>query len=141
MDSFDQKIIAALRENARQSVSRIAEQVNLSRTAVSDRIRRMEASGEILGYRVLTAAPEESGSLKAYFEVSHGGFECAPFVQEVMKFPEVQRCHGTSGEVDVLIYVEVSNMQRLHDLLAEIDSLKPNGARIKTHMIMREWYR
>lgn len=141
MDSFDQKIIAALRENARQSVSSIAAQVNLSRTAVSERIKRLEASGEILGYQVLTAQPDTAGGLKAYFEVSHGGFECAPFVQDVMQFPEVQRCHGTSGEVDVLIYVEVPDMQRLHDLLSEIDALKPNGARIKTHMVMREWHR
>ena len=49
MDSFDQKIIAALRENARQSSSAIAEQVNLSRPAVSERIKRMEEQGEILG--------------------------------------------------------------------------------------------
>lgn len=142
MDSFDQKIIAALKDNARQSVSSIAEQVNLSRTAVSERMKRMEAQGEILGYQVLTASHNESGNaLKAYFEVSHGGFECAPFVQELMKFPEVQSCHGISGEVDVLVYVEAPTMQRLHDLLEAVDALKPSGARIKTHMIMREWHR
>lgn len=142
MDSFDRKIVAALKKNARQSVSAIAEQVNLSRTAVSERIRRMETQGEILGYQVLTATEEGSGTtLKAFFEVSQGGFECAPFVQELMKLPEVKSCHGISGEVDVLVYVEAPTMQRLHDLLAEIDALKPKGARIKTHMVMREWYR
>ncbi|MDI3325267.1 Lrp/AsnC family transcriptional regulator [Pontibacterium granulatum] len=142
MDSFDQKIIAALQKNARQSVSSIAEQVSLSRTAVSERIKRLEATGEILGYQVLTASQAETGErLKAYFEISHGGMECAPFVQELMKFPEVKRCHGTSGDVDLLVYVDVSNMQRLHDLLSAVTKLKPPGARIRTHMIMREWYR
>ena len=109
MDSFDQKIIAALQKNARQSVSSIAEQVNLSRTAVSERIKRLEATGEILGYQVLTGSKTETGNgLKAYFEISHGGMECAPFVQELMKFPEVQRCHGTSGDVDLLVDISDS---------------------------------
>lgn len=38
----------------------------------------------------------------------------------------------------MLIYVGASSMQRLHDLLEAVNALKPSGARIKTHMIMRE---
>ncbi len=53
MDKFDQAIINLLRQNARQSVSFIAEQVNLSRSAVSDRIKKLEQTGIIRGYQVL----------------------------------------------------------------------------------------
>ena len=140
MDSFDQKIIAALRENARQSISAIAEQVNLSRPAVSERIKRMEEQGEILGYQVLTAIKaDENGPLRAYFEIKHGGYKCRPLVQLVMQYPEVKYCHGISGEVDLLVYVEFSQMQRLHDILAEIDTVLPQGAKIVTHMVLQTW--
>ncbi|MBN0987343.1 Lrp/AsnC family transcriptional regulator [Amphritea pacifica] len=140
MDSFDQKIIAALRQNARQSVSAIAEQVNLSRPAVSERMKRMEEQGEILGYQVLTSTKaDESGPLRAYFEIKHGGYKCRPLVQLVMQYPEVKYCHGISGEVDLLVYIEFSEMQRLHEILAEIDNKLPQGAKIVTHMVLQTW--
>ncbi|MBQ0757552.1 MAG: Lrp/AsnC family transcriptional regulator [Amphritea sp.] len=142
MDSFDQKIIAALRENARQSVSAIAEQVSLSRPAVSERIKRLEEQGEIVGYQVLTAKKTETGGfLKAYFEIKQGGFKCRPLVQMLLQYPEVKHCHGISGEVDLLVYLEFAGMQRLHDILAEIDEELPKDAKVVTHMVMQEWER
>ena len=142
MDGFDQKIIAALRQNARQSVSSIAEQVNLSRSAVSERIKRMEEQGDILGYRVLTAPQSDLASqVKAYFEIRQGGYKCAPLVQLLLQFPEIKHCHGTSGEVDLLVYLEVPNMQRLHEILSEIDCQFPKNAKITTHVVMQEWHR
>ena len=140
MDSFDQKIIAALRKNARQSVSAIAEQVSLSRPAVSERIKRLEEQGEILGYQVLTSRKvDEAGPLKAYFEIKNGGYKCRPLVQFLLQYPEVQYCHGISGEVDLLVYLEFATMQRLHDILEEVDEELPVGVKIVTHVVMQEW--
>lgn len=141
MDSFDQKIMAALKENARQSVSAIAEQVNLSRSAVSERIKRLEDQGIIQGYSVVTAIQSEAeGKLRAYFEVKQGGYKCAPLVQFLMEYPEVKYCHGTSGEVDMLVFLEFDTMQRLHDILAELDKELPASAKVVTHMVLQEWY-
>ena len=42
MDKFDQAIIAQLKINARKSVSAIADAVNLSRSAVTERIKKLE---------------------------------------------------------------------------------------------------
>ncbi|MDO6562097.1 Lrp/AsnC family transcriptional regulator [Amphritea sp. 1_MG-2023] len=140
MDSFDQKIIAALRRNARQSVSAIAEQVSLSRPAVSERIKRMEEQGDILGYRVLTSTHvDPSGPLKAHFEIKNGGFKCRPLVQFLLQYPEVKYCHGISGAVDLLVYLEFSSMQRLHDILEEVDQELPSGVKVVTHVVMQEW--
>ncbi|MCV6612707.1 MAG: Lrp/AsnC family transcriptional regulator [Amphritea sp.] len=142
MDSYDQKIIAALKDNARQSVSAIAEQVHLSRSAVSDRIKRMEEQGVILGYQVLTATESQpTERLKAYFEIRHGGFKCRPLVEFLMQYPEVQHCYGTSGAVDLLVYLEFDQMQRLHDILSAVDQQLPKDAKIVTHMVMQEWGR
>lgn len=140
MDSFDQKIIAALRDNARQSVSAIAAQVNLSRPAVSERMKRMEEQGDILGYRVITSTKlDQQGPLKAHFEIKHGGFKCRPLVQFLLQYPEVKYCHGISGEVDLLVYLEFASMQRLHDILEEVDEELPRGVKIVTHVVMQEW--
>jgi DNA-binding Lrp family transcriptional regulator len=140
MDRFDQRILAALRRNARQSVSAIAEQVNLSRSAVSERIKRMEEQGEIRGYQVLTAEETQNPNLvKAYFEILQQGYKCEEISPLLLKYPEVKYCHGISGKVDLLVYLEVENMQRLHDIRHELDLDLPPNIKITTHIIMREW--
>jgi len=142
MDSFDQKILNQLRQNARMSISAIAEQVNLSRPAVSDRIKRMEERGDILGYQVITAAEAPvTNVLKAHFEIRHGGYHCAPVAEALMKYPEVKYCHGTVGEVDMIVYLEFDSMERLDQILEVTTEQLPKNARVVTHMMMREWNR
>ena len=53
MDKFDQRIIALLCADARLTVTEVARQVNLSRSAVSERIRQLEASGVIQGLSLI----------------------------------------------------------------------------------------
>ena len=140
MDRFDQKIIETLRQNARQSVSAIAEQVNLSRSAVSERIKRMEEQGEILGYQVLTPSHRDQSSVvKAYFEITQQGYKCAEIAAMLLNNPEVKYCHGTSGKVDLLVFLEVPHMQRLHEIRHELDRQLPTNVRVTTHIIMQEW--
>ncbi len=140
MDGFDRKIIALLRENARQSVSSIAEKVSLSRSAVSERIKRMEEQGDILGYQVVTAPEQNVTSyVKAYFEIQQRGYQCEALVALLMSFPEITHCHGTSGEVDLLAYLEAPNMQRLHDIRYDLDNLLPENVKVTTHIVMQEW--
>ncbi|WP_432470848.1 Lrp/AsnC family transcriptional regulator [Amphritea sp. HPY] len=140
MDGFDQKIIVALRQNARQSVSAIAEQVNLSRSAVSERIKRMEEQGDILGYQVLTpSGTDTSNAVKAYFEIRQRGYQCSSIAEVLLQHPEVKHCHGTSGEVDLLVYLELPHMQRLHDIRHDLDSQLPDSVKVTTHIVMQEW--
>lgn len=48
MDKFDHQIIDLLRQNARLSITEISEQVNLSRSAVTARIKKLEKDQVIL---------------------------------------------------------------------------------------------
>jgi len=53
LDDFDNKIIQALTDNARVSVSDLSRHVNLSRNAVTNRVSKLEKSGVIKGYKVI----------------------------------------------------------------------------------------
>ncbi len=52
MDKTNRKIVQLLWENARLSYAEIGKQVHLSAPAVAERIRKMEETGVIIGYRV-----------------------------------------------------------------------------------------
>ncbi len=111
MDKFDQAIINLLRQNARQSVSFIAEQVNLSRSAVSDRIKKLEQAGIIRGYQVLLSESQKEG-VSAYFEIQHQCARCSEVIHVFQAIPEVITCRGISGEMDLLVYVQAASMKR-----------------------------
>ncbi len=137
MDNFDQKILRELQRNARLSVSAIAQRVNLSRTAVSDRIKRLEESGEILGYQVIRKTPENN-CVKAYFEIRHGGYHCESIAKNALLVDGIRHCHGISGDLDLLLYAEAKSMSVMHEIRGQLDKI-PHVGKVTTHIIMGEW--
>lgn len=139
MDNFDKKILIALKENARQSISAIAEQVNLSRSAVTERIKRMEDKGEILGYQVITPSIGDSQPIKSYLEIRHSQLQCDSVARVIKEYKEVKLCHGTSGESDIFAYLEASSMQRMQEIRQELEERLPTNIKVVTHIVMQEW--
>lgn len=137
MDKFDQAILAQLRTNARASVSSIAQQVNLSRSSVTERIKKMENNGTIKGYHVSISEAQKSG-VQAYLEIQHCRSRCADVVPMLRKFPEIETCHGITGDMDLLVYVKAESMQRIHEIREFIDN-QADIVKIKTHVVMSEW--
>ncbi|AYC31924.1 Lrp/AsnC family transcriptional regulator [Pseudomonas cavernae] len=137
MDKFDRQILALLRADARTPVSQLAREVNLSRSAVSERVRRLEAEGVIKGYHALIAEPE-NGAVKAFLELFYQDNRCQQYVERMRAFAEVRRCCGISGETDMLVYVEAPSMARLSEIRDEIERY-PGMQRVKTHVVVQEW--
>ncbi|SDE88544.1 transcriptional regulator, AsnC family [Pseudomonas seleniipraecipitans] len=137
VDKFDQRIIALLRADARLSVTEVARQVSLSRSAVSERIRQLEASGVIQGYHARIAEPT-SVAVRAYLELFYTGGRCEQYVERMRVFPEVRRCSGISGETDMMVYVEAPSMQRLAEVRGEIENF-PGVYKVKTHVLVKDW--
>lgn len=137
MDKFDQQIIEALRRDARQPVSAIAQQVNLSRPSVSERIKKLEHSGIIRGYQVLLSESTKT-EVSAYLEIQHKCHRCQDIVDVFRQIPEVQNCHGITGETDLMVFLRTPSMQRLHEIREFLDS-HPDMTRVKTHVVMSEW--
>ncbi len=137
MDKFDQLILNELIENARQPVARIAERVNLSRSCVSERIKKMEESGVIGGYQVVLKKPEDT-KVSAFFEIYHTALKCDKVVPIIQAYPEVVQCHGISGETDLLVLVKAATMERITEIRNMIE-LHPSITKVKTHVVMAEW--
>lgn len=137
LDKFDKAIIAALRRDARQSISYISQAVNLSRSAVSERIKKLEHTGIIRGYQVLLSESQKEG-VSAYFEIQHRCPRCADVVHVFQAIPEVITCRGITGDMDLLVYVQATSMKRLHEIREHIDA-QNDIIKLKTHVVMSEW--
>jgi Lrp/AsnC family leucine-responsive transcriptional regulator len=137
MDKFDQGIIAELRRNARASISHIAESVSLSRSSVSERIKKMEKIGIIRGYQVLLSESQKEG-VTVYFEIQHRCARCADVIHLFKSIPEVITCNGISGDMDLLVLVKASSMRRIHEIRESLD-FSEDIIKIKTHVVLSEW--
>lgn len=137
VDKFDQQIIALLRADARLAVSQIAREVNLSRSAVSERIRQLEQNGTIQGYHARIAEPQ-GAAVKCYLELYYSGARCENFAERMRAYPEIRRCSGISGETDMLVYIEAPSMERLAAIRGDIEKF-PGMQKVKTHVLVKDW--
>jgi len=137
MDKFDEAIIGELRKNARVSVSHIAEQVSLSRSSVSERIKKLEHTGVIRGYQVILSESQQEG-VCVYFEIQHQCGRCSEIIPVFQNIPEVVTCNGITGDMDLLVYVNARSMQRIHEIREYLDNIE-EIVKIKTHVVMSKW--
>lgn len=127
LDDLDRRILAALQEDAGQSLDEIARQVGSSKTPVWNRIRKMREGGVILRQTVLLEA--EALGLEACFFVlirtsEHEADWQARFLRAVRARPEVLEAHRLAGDIDYILKVRVRNA-RAYDtfyqaLIAEV---------------------
>lgn len=138
MDKFDQHIIACLKDNARISNADIARQVGLSRTAVTERIRKLEDTQVISGYQV--QLNEKPANVAAYFILTFERPRCEEVVHQLRAIAEVKSVDGISGEIDLIIYAEAASMADLTRVRAELEQLE-ELCRLQTHTVLKSLYR
>ena len=116
-------LIALLRQNARTTLADLARELNLSESAVADRIARLEEDGVLLGYQAVVDSQKVSGSIvTAVVEVKitperGGGFD--RLADRIAKFSEVQSCYLMSGGYDLLVILEGNSLQDIATFIAE----------------------
>lgn len=120
-DDRDLDILAALQEDARATYADIAQRVGLSASAVHDRVRKLERSGVIRGYRAVID-PEAVGlfvtALVAATPFDPGQPDDLP--ERVADFPEVEDCLSVAGEANYILKVRVRTTAELEDLIRRL---------------------
>lgn len=118
LDGIDKAILRVLMENARTPVQEIARQLNLSGSAVHQRIKKLEDVNLIQG-SFLKLNPSSLGyTTTAYIGVYLDKAMRNPeAVSQLKKIPEVVECHYTTGDWSILIKILCKNNEHLMQLL------------------------
>ncbi|MDP9506984.1 Lrp/AsnC family transcriptional regulator [Pseudomonas idahonensis] len=141
MDRIDQKILAELQADGRLSVTDLAERVGLSLSPCHRRVRALEQSGVILGYRA-QLAPSALGlnfSAMVFVTLREGdhqavtAFETA--LQGIVQIVEAQRLFGEPDYLLQVITRDLPAFQRLYD---ERLSTLPNVQRLTSTLVMKQ---
>ncbi|MAE98723.1 MAG: proline dehydrogenase transcriptional activator [Geminicoccus sp.] len=139
LDQIDRRILRALRANGRLSMVALGEQVGLSKTPVTARVRRLEEAGYIRGYRAELDAGKLGLEHVAFVEVRLSDTREAAlqaFNTAIREIPEVEACHMIAGGFDYLVKVRTSNVRDYRRVLGERISQLPHIASTSTYVSM-----
>lgn len=124
MDELDYQILKFLKDNSRMRVSAISQKVNLSVTAVIDRIKKLENAGIIKQYTVVIDPEKIGKDITAFISVSldHPKFN-NDFIEMMAQNSEVLECHYITGDYDFLLKVITGGSGSLEKVLTYIKSV------------------
>ncbi|SDM03033.1 Lrp/AsnC family transcriptional regulator, leucine-responsive regulatory protein [Modicisalibacter muralis] len=121
LDRYDRHILDILQRDGRISNQELAERIGLSPSPCLRRVRALEESGLIVGYRALVDSKRLGYSLMALLHISmdrHTPERFANFEEKVAALPQVLECLLITGqEADYQLKVVVRDMEDYQDLL------------------------
>ncbi|MFV1601535.1 MULTISPECIES: Lrp/AsnC family transcriptional regulator [unclassified Phaeobacter] len=112
VDRTDKRILAVLERNARTSAAEIGRQIGLSRTAVQDRLSKLETRGVISGYRVQLSEPQDD-LIRAVLFVRIAVRPCTDALTWMASLEGVQEVMSLSGEIDAIVRCAVPDVAAL----------------------------
>lgn len=121
LDRYDLHILQVLQEDGRITNQELADRIKLSASPCLRRVRTLEESGLITGYRAFIDAKKLGLSLMALIHISmdqHTPERFANFEENIAQLPEVLECLLITGQdADYQLKVVVKDMDAYQDLL------------------------
>ncbi len=139
LDSFDQSILVALAEDGRMSITDLAARIGLSKSPTQARLRRLEKSGIIMGYRALLDPISLGLDHVAFVEVRLTDTRetaLRAFNAAVQNVPEIEQAHMIAGNFDYLLKVRTRDMAQYRAFLGDVVSTLPHVAATSTFVAM-----
>jgi DNA-binding Lrp family transcriptional regulator len=140
VDALDRKILAALQQEGRLTITELAGRVGLSVSPCHRRLRELERSGAIRGYRAVVDADALGLSFEALVFVTMGREDretLLAFEAAVAAIPQVVQAQRLFGDPDYLLRIVTADLaayQRLQD--DQLTSL-PGVQRMTSTLVMK----
>ena len=140
MDRIDRNILAQLQADGRLSLTELADRVGLSLSPCHRRVRALEDSGVILGYRALLAPSELGLNFSAMVfvtlrEVTRQAI--ADFEAAVIATSQIVDAQRLFGDPDYLLHVVAADLPAFQQLYDERLTSLPNVQRLTSTLVMK----
>jgi Lrp/AsnC family transcriptional regulator, leucine-responsive regulatory protein len=118
VDATDWTIIEELQADGRLSINELARRIPLSAPAVAERVRRLEASGVITGYRAVVDPAAVGLGIQALIRMGcDNQISCLRREFDPDEFPEVTELHRVSGDDCSILLAHTRDVAHLEELL------------------------
>lgn len=138
-DSIDKKLLFLLQSDCKKTTKELSVKLNLSVTAVYERIKKLEREGIIDKYVVLVNRSKVEKGFVVFCHlklIQHTKEFLTKFESEVVQLKEVLECHHVSGDYDYILKILVKDMEAYREfLVTKLTTLEHIGSTHSTFMI------
>ena len=124
MDKTDNALIAALRHDARASLSDLSARLGLSRTTVRSRIEKLRQRGDILGFTVVLREDTLRDPVRGLMMISIEGGGTERIIRMLQGIAELRAVHSTNGRWDVIVEIGTDTLETFDAVLFRIRRLE-----------------
>lgn len=139
MDAIDKKLLALLQEDTKKTTKELSLVLNLSVTAVYERIKKLERENVIRKYVALLDRNKIDKAFVVFCHVKliqHTKDVIHTFENEVVRLNEVSECFHVSGDYDYILKVNVKDMDAYREfMVTKLTGLQHIGSTHSSFMI------
>ena len=135
LDDIDKKIIKVLEDDARTSLRKISELVDVSLGTVSNRVKRMEKNGIIRGYSVILDPDKIGWELNVVIGLRIQKGRLIEIQERIAKDSRVHGVYDVTGDFDSMVIAKAKNRKDLDDLSKNVLSID-GVERSITHLVL-----
>lgn len=141
LDAIDWKILRELQRDGRMTNVELSQRVGISAPPCLRRVRRLEETGIIRGYRALLDAPTLGMEVVAFCLVGlkhQAETELKAFAERTRNWPIVREAWMVSGESDFLLHCVASDIGTFQTFVIEELTSSPNVHTVRTALTIRK---
>ncbi|AUC86078.1 AsnC family transcriptional regulator [Polaribacter sp. ALD11] len=139
LDSTDKKLINLLQQDSKQTTKQLSLQLNLSVTAIYERIKKLENQKVIEKYVAIINKNKIEKSFLVFCHIKliqHSKEYVTTFEREVLKLEEVSECFHVSGDYDYILKIYVKDMETYRNfMVTKLTAIKYIGSTHSTFAI------
>ena len=132
LDTIDRQLLKHLQQDAKQTNKELSLKLNLSVTAVYERIKKLERQGVIRQYVALVDGDTLEMGFTVFCHiklVKHSEENITKFETKVLQLPEVMECFHVSGDYDYLLKLLVKDMEHFREFMVnKVTSMEHVGS-------------
>ena len=141
LDPTDRQLLTLLQQDAHLTIQELGQRLNLSKTPVHERIKRLERTGVIARYVAILDKTKLGNRLQVYCQITldkQNRDTFATFDAAIAELPDVLDCSRVSGTFDYLVKLIVTDMDHFNRFYQERFSVIPGIVHISSFFVMAE---
>lgn len=123
MDNIDLKILDILQSDGRITMKELGQRVGLTSPATIERVKKLEESGIIGGYKAILDINRAGLPVRAFILVTAGDQPAGVFADFARSHESILHCHRVAGGASYLLETALPSLQSLEQLLDEMAPL------------------
>ncbi|MDB4292269.1 Lrp/AsnC family transcriptional regulator [Maribacter sp.] len=132
LDKIDTRLLMLLQADCKRTTAAYAQQLNLSTTAIYERIKRLEKTAVIRDYVALVDRQKVQKAFTVLCHIKliqHIKDYVLQFERDVLKLAEVVECYHISGDYDYILKIHVQDMDAYREfMVTKLTSIKNIGS-------------